>query len=112
MNDNIFETGVGFSIELVGWRLEPRGEHKGLPLYECLGGEVIAIAIVEDPAVGVKANGNLKERTITGVVMRANLRIFRNVGLNGKREKCYWYFSGETISELQRNFKGKIKRGH
>ena len=45
MNENIFETGVGFSIELIGWRLEYRGEHENLPLYECLDGEITAIGM-------------------------------------------------------------------
>jgi hypothetical protein len=112
MNDNIFETGVGFSIELIGWCLEYRGEHENLPLYECLDGEITAIAIVENPAVGIKAIGNEKERIITGVVMIPNLRIFRNIGLNARKESCYWYFSEETIAKYQKNFKGQIKIGH
>jgi hypothetical protein len=112
MNENIFETGVGFSIELIGWRLELRGEYENLPLYECFGGEVTAIAIVENPAVGIKAMGNEKEKNIAGVVMTPNLKMFRNIGLNGRQESCYWYFSKETINELQSNFKGQIKLGH
>jgi hypothetical protein len=112
MYNNIFKTGIGFSIELIDWRLEYRGEYENLPLYECLDGEIIAVAIVENPAVGIKAIGNEKERIITGVVMSPNLRMYRDIGLHGKKERCYWYFSEETIAKYQRNFKGQIKIGH
>ena len=43
----IFKTGTGFSIELIDWKLERRGEYKNLPLYQSLGGQVTAIALVD-----------------------------------------------------------------
>ncbi|MGJ8661749.1 MAG: hypothetical protein ACSHXL_06910 [Bacteroidota bacterium] len=106
-----FETGTGFSIELSDWRLEARGTYKGLPLYESLGGIVTAIAIVETPAIGKGAVANDKERIMAGPVMIPDIKMFRSVGPNG-HERCYWYFSKETITELQGTFKGKIKMGH
>jgi hypothetical protein len=108
---NILKMGTGFSIELVNWRLEYRGMHKGLSVYESLGGEVTAIAIVNEPAIGVKAKGNDKEKIIAGLVMIPDLKMFRNVGPNGP-ENCYWYFSASTIKELQQSFKGEVKFGH
>jgi hypothetical protein len=107
----IFKTGTGFSIELINWKLVRKGEHKNLPLYESLGGQVTAIALVEKPAIGEKAMGNDSDRTIMGPVMIPDLKMFRNVGANGP-ENCYWFFSAETIKELQQTFKGKIKIGH
>jgi hypothetical protein len=107
----LFKTGTGFSIELIDWKLEERGEYKNLPLYESLGGKVTAIALVEKPAVGEKAIGNDADRTIVGPVMIPDLKMYRNIGPNGL-ERCYWYFSAETIKSLQQSFKGKIKIGH
>ncbi len=104
-------TGVGFSIELEDCRLEHRGEHEGLPLYEALGGRVTAIAIVKNPAIEVDAIGDEKELTFTGPIMIADLKIFRDQGPNG-HENCYWYFSKETISYLRQNYTGKVKIGH
>lgn len=104
-------TGTGFSIELVDYRLERRGEHKGLPLYEALDGRITAVAIVKKPAIGVDAILNDDERTIMGPVMIPDIKIFRNSGLK-KYENCYWYFSAETIAKLQKTFTGKIKLGH
>lgn len=106
-----FKTGTGFSIELQGWRLEHRGQHEGLPLYESLGGIVTAIAIVDEPAIGVKAIGNHADRTITGPIMIPDLKMFRTTGPNGP-ENCYWYFSAETIKHLQQTYTGQIKIGH
>lgn len=105
------KTGTGFSIELINWRLEHRGEHQGLPLYESIGGMVTAIAIVDQPAIGIKTIANSKDKTVTGPVMIPNLKMFRNEGPNGP-ENCYWYFSIETINELRKSFKGEIKFGH
>jgi len=107
----IFKTGTGFSIELIDWKLVRKGEYKNLPLYESVGGQVTAIALVEEPAVGEKAMGNDSDRTIMGPVMIPDLKMYRNTGPNGP-ESCYWYFSAETIKELQQSFKGKIKIGH
>ncbi len=107
----IFKTGTGFSIELINWKLVRKGEHKNLPLYESLGGQVTAIALVDQPAIGEKVMGNDSYRTIMGPVMIPDLKMFRNVGPNGP-ENCYWFFSAETIKELQQTFKGKIKNGH
>jgi hypothetical protein len=107
----IFKTEIGFSIELTEWKLERRGEYKNLPLYESLGGKVIAISLVNEPAIGEKTVGNEVDKTIAGPVMIPNQKIFRNIGLNGP-ENCYWFFSTETIRKLQQNFKGKIKVGH
>jgi hypothetical protein len=106
-----FKTGTGFSIELEDFYLEARGTHEGLPLYEALGGKVTAIAIVDKPAIKVGTIGNDIDRTLTGPVMIPDLRIFRTTGLNGK-EKCYWYFSAETIKKLQETFEGQMKIGH
>lgn len=106
-----FNTGTGFSIELINWTLIKRGKYKNLPLYESIGGQVTAIAIVNQPAIGKKAVGNHFNKAITGPVMIPNLKMYRNMGPNGP-ECCYWYFSAETIEELQKSFKGKIKIGH
>ncbi|KAF2336359.1 hypothetical protein [Flavobacterium daemonense] len=108
---NRFETKTGFSIELINWRLEYRGTHEDLPLYESLGGEVTAIAIVDKPAVGLNSIAEEETKMLYGIVMQPDLRIFRNMGPNGP-ENCYWYFSAETIEMLQQNFKGEIKNGH
>jgi hypothetical protein len=105
------ETGTGFSIELVDYRLERKGEHEGLPLYEALDGKITAIAIVKNPAIGVDAILNNTERIISGPVMIPDIKIFRNCGLK-KSENCYWYFSAETIGKLQKTFTGQIKLGH
>jgi hypothetical protein len=107
----LFKTGTGFSIELIDWKLEKRGEYKNLPLYESLGGKVTAIAMVEKPAIGEKAIGNDVDRTIVGPVMIPDLKMYRNIGPNGS-ERCYWYFSSVTIKNLQQSFNGKIKIGH
>ena len=106
-----FKTGTGFSIELEGYYLERRGTHEGLPLYEAVGGQISAIAIVYEPAIGVGTIGNNTDRTLVGPVMIPDLKIFRTRGLNGK-ESCFWYFSAETIKTLQQSFKGQIKIGH
>ena len=108
---NSFKTGTGFSIELEDSYLEARGTHEGLPLYEALGGQVTAIALVDEPAIGVGTIGNDTERTLVGPVMIPDLKIFRTTGLNGQ-ENCYWYFSVETIKKLQESFKGQMKIGH
>lgn len=105
------QTGTGFSIELEDWRLEHRGQHEGLPLYESLGGQVTAVAIVKEPAIGIKAIGDNSNRTITGPIMIPDLKMLRNIGPNG-REICYWYFSTETIKHLQQTYTGKVKIGH
>lgn len=108
---NIFYSETGFSIELEDYRLEYRGTHEGLPLYEALGGIVTAIALVEDPAIGKGTVANESNKIIHGPVMIPDLKIFRTSGLNGE-ENCYWYFSLETIKLLKESFKGKIKLGH
>lgn len=103
----------GFSIELRGNYLELRGIHDGLPLYESLGGVVEAIAIVEDPAIEINCKIiNEEERIIAGPIMIPDYKIIRDVGLNGKLEMCYWYFSVDTIRQLMENFKGEVKFGH
>ncbi len=108
---NTFETSTGFSIELIDWKLEYRGEYKNLPLYESIGGQITAIAIVKKPAVGINSIADEDTRMLYGIVMQPDLKIFRNIGPNGS-ENCYWYFSEETIKILQKSFKGKIKIGH
>jgi hypothetical protein len=109
---NRFETETGFSIELIKWKLEHRGEHKNLPLYESIGGEITAIAIVKKPAVGLNSIADEETKILYGIVMRPDLKIFRKIGPNGQPEDCYWYFSADTIKMLQQNFKGEIKHGH
>jgi hypothetical protein len=108
----LFRTTTGFSIELVNNRLERRGDHEGLPLYESLGGRIKAIAIVKDPAIEVGVIADDDTREIYGPVMIPDLKIFRDTGADGKEEQCYWYFSKDTIAKLQKTFKGKIKYGH
>jgi hypothetical protein len=108
---NTFETSTGFSIELINWKLENRGEYKNLPLYESIGGQITAIAIVKKPALALNSIADEDTKMLFGVVMRPDLKIFRNTGPNGP-ENCYWYFSAETIKILQPSFKGKIKIGH
>jgi hypothetical protein len=105
-------SGTGFSIELEEWTLKRRGTHEGLPLYESLGGKITAIAIVKEPAIEVGAILNDDDRTIIGPVMIPDLKIFRDVGPNGRRQNCYWYFSADTIAQLQKTFTGQIKIGH
>jgi hypothetical protein len=107
-----FKTGAGFSIELNDWTLKRRGEHEGLPLYESIGGRISAVALVKEPAIEIAAIFNEEERTIMGPLMIPNLRIFRDVGPNGRRENCYWYFSVETIAQLMKTYDGKLKLGH
>jgi hypothetical protein len=109
---NRFETKTGFSIEIIHWKLEYRGIYNNLPLYESIGGEITAIAIVENPAVGLNSIFEEETKMLYGIVMQPDLKIFRNTGLNGRPERCYWYFSAETIEVLQQNFKGEIKNGH
>lgn len=108
---NRFETKTGFSIELINWKLEYRGEYENLPLYESIGGEITAIAIVKNPAVGLSSIADEESKMLYGIVMQPDLKIYRNVGPNGP-EKCFWYFSAETIKVLHQNFKGEIKYGH
>lgn len=108
---NTFETGTGYSIELINNRLKLMGEHNNLPLYESIGGTVTAIAIVKNPAVEINSIAIKDTKMLYGVVMRPNLKIFRDTGRNGA-ENCYWYFSEHTIRTLQQNFNGEIKFGH
>jgi hypothetical protein len=108
------ELNTGFSIELDiqnNWKLEYRGLHEGLPLYESIGGKVTAIALVNKPAIKREAIALEKDKKITGPVMIPDQRIYRNVGPNGP-ENCYWYFSAETIRHLQVSYGGKVKLGH
>ena len=108
------ELNTGFSIELDtsnNWKLEYRGLHDGLPLYESIGGKVTAIALVNKPAINRVAKAVEKDKKIIGLVMIPDLRMYRNVGPNGP-ENCYWYFSAETIRHLQESFEGKVKFGH
>jgi hypothetical protein len=109
---NTFDLDTGFSIELINWRLVLKGKHNKLPLYESIGGEVTAIAIVKKPAIGIKAKGIKETNHIIGPIMIPDQKIFRKVGLNGITEDCYWFFSSETIKKLQSNFNGVIKIGH
>lgn len=106
-----FYTGTGFSIELENFRLELRGEYQGLPLYEVIGGQVTAIAIVDEPAIGIGTIANEASKIISGPVMIPDLKIFRLNGPNGS-EDCHWYFSADSIKTLQQSFKGDLKFGH
>jgi hypothetical protein len=67
-----FYTNTGFSIELIDYRLELRGEHEGLPLYEALDGNVTAIAIVDKPAIKAGAIAVSDSKIIKGPVMIPN----------------------------------------
>jgi hypothetical protein len=102
----------GWSIEIVGYKLEYRGEHNDLALYESIGGRITAIAFVEKPAIEINAIVNDEQRTIGGPIMIPDLKILREEGIGGRRENCYWYFSKETIAELRKTFIGTIKFGH
>jgi len=106
-----FHTGTGFSIELTNYQLVRKGEYEGLPLYEAVGGQVTAIAIVEEPAIGIETIANSVDQTLVGPVMIPDLKIYRSTGPIGD-EDCYWYFSADTIRRLQQSFKGQIKLGH
>lgn len=106
-----FYTTTGFSIELIDYRLENRGKYEGLPLYEALGGKVTAIAIVQKPAIKVGTIADEDSKIITGPVMIPDQKIYRSHGPTGV-EPCYWYFSADTIKQLQESFEGKIKFGH
>ena len=107
----ILNSEAGFSIEIENFTLEFRGNYDGLPLYEAMGGLVTAIAFVQEPAIGVPAILNDSNKTISGPIMIPDLKMFRIDGPNGP-EKCYWYFSAETIKNLQQSFTGKLKLGH
>lgn len=98
----------GFSVEWEGGERVDSGKYKGLPLYELIGGRITAIAIVDNPAIGVKCVTNDKEQIIAGPVMIPNLKIFRK----NESEEYYVYFSEETISKLKYSYKGDIKLGH
>ncbi|RYY38599.1 MAG: hypothetical protein EOO08_13845 [Chitinophagaceae bacterium] len=106
-----FNSETGFSIEIKDFYLERRELHEGLPLYEVLGGVITAIAIVDKPAIERGVIANEATRIIYGPVMIPDLKIFRDRGLYGP-ENCYWFFSKETISKLQKTFTGRIKLGH
>ena len=113
MNEYI-ELETGFSVELEltdDWKLEARGKHEGLPLYESIGGKITAIAIVKDPAIKRNAIAIDKEQTIMGPVMIPDIKMFRNLGPKGP-ENCYWYFTAETLKHLKDTFGGHIKIGH
>ena len=100
----LFETGGGFSIELINNKLISRGKYKNLPLYESLGGQVTAIAFVKEPAIGEKAFGDDSDRKIMGPVMIPDLKIYRNTGPNGT-ESCYCIFQ----QILSKNYKELLK---
>lgn len=51
----------GFSVEWEGGERVNRGKYKGLPLYELIKGRITAIAIVNNPAIGVKCSANDEE---------------------------------------------------
>ena len=106
-----FYSGTGFSIEIEDFQLELRGKHEGLPLYEVIGGKVTAIAIVDDPAIGVGTMVNESNKTLSGPVMIPDLRIFRLTGPSGP-EECYYYFSKSSIKNLQQSFKAQVRLDH
>lgn len=106
----ITQINSGFSIEFEYGDndLMLDGNYDGLPLYKVLGGKITAIAIVEKPANKTKCVINDSDRTINGVVLIPNQKIYRTEPV-----KCYWYFPKETISLLQKKYKNqKIKIGH
>lgn len=107
----IIDAATGYSIEIEGFTLEERGEFENLPLYECIGGIITAIAIVDKPAIKVNGKLDTKSKIMYAPVMIPDLKIFRNQGAKGK-ENCYWYFSAKNIEYLKSTFKGKIKMGH
>lgn len=98
----------GFSVEWEGGSREYRGEYNGLPLYELIGGRITAIAIVDEPAIGINCVVNDKEQIIAGPVMIPDIKIYRR----NETEEYYVYFSTETISNLKNTYTGKIKLGH
>ncbi len=59
------------------------------------------VAIVHEPAIGIKTIGNHTYSTITGPIIIPDLKMFRSTGPIGA-ENCYWYFSAETIKHLQK----------
>ncbi|MCT4639497.1 MAG: hypothetical protein N4A72_17465 [Bacteroidales bacterium] len=105
------KTSVGFSIELTNYKLEKRGSFDELPLYEVLGGKIDVIALVNEPAIESHSFLDENKRNIIAPVMIPEKKIYRNNGLY-KGEKCYWYFSAETIKELLKTYNGKVKVGH
>lgn len=112
-----FDSGTGFSIEITKNRLILRGTHEGLPLYESIGGEVTAIAIVKEPAIESNVHYVPSEQMIVGPVMIPDLKIYRDKGPHNREENCYWYFSAGTIFKLQEKFSQdrfnqKLKIGH
>ena len=70
-----------------------------------------AIAIVDEPAIGIGTIANDASKIISGPVMIPDFKIFRLNGPNGS-EDCYWYFSADSIKTLQQSFKGNLKLGH
>lgn len=107
-----FDSGTGYSIEIINCRLIRKGNHENLPLYEAVGGKVTAIAIVNEPAIESNIRIFPTKKELIGPVMIPNLRIFRDVGPNNRKEDCFWYFSANTIRKLQESFEGEIKIGH
>ena len=107
-----FDSGTGYSIEIINCRLICKGTHENLPLYEAVGGKVTAIAIVKEPAIESNARLVPSENILVGPVMIPDLKIFRDKGPNNRKEDCFWYFSAGTIRKLQESFEGQIKIGH
>jgi hypothetical protein len=73
-------------------------------VYESLGGIITTIALVKKPAVGINYIADEDTKTVYGTVMSANVKMFRKVGINGRQEDCYWFFSQKTIDELRKNY--------
>ncbi|MBR9861580.1 hypothetical protein GYB22_12720 [bacterium] len=105
------KTSIGFSIEIEGYSLELKGNYLGDPLYECYGGRIKAVAVVDNPAIGVNAVSDDNNKKLIGPIMIPDLKIKRPEGPYGY-EDCYWFFSKETIAKYQREFNGPIKLGH
>lgn len=101
---------LGYSIEFEyeNTDLELDGEYEGLPLYKVKGGQVTAIALVENPAIQTNCVVDTNEYTVAGAVLIPDQKIYRD-----KPEDCYWYFPSETISKLEQNFtNNNLKIGH
>ena len=112
-----FLSTTGFSIEIEGFKLILSGTHKGLPLYESIGGIVTAIAIVREPALKelslVITKKKNKKNTVMGPIMIPDKYIYRfDSTPKGIKEEYFCFFSAITIEKLKNSYTGKIKIGH
>ena len=114
-NMEILITNGGFSIEMKYNKdtdLIRVGNHKNIPLFEVIGGEITDIAYVKTPAIGLNATQHIEKNGmfLTGPVLIPDKKIYRN-----EPDPCYIFFTDKTIAKLKSKFDGtgkKLKNGH